>query len=173
MRFKLIVVAVLAALVVPAVALSVSGDQGRRLAGPFCIGKRSLKPLGTKIDARRAVLRAGVVRSVSANQACRPWENRKLGLAWSGPGGLAGAPGAPGAAGAAGAQGPRGLQGERGERGDRGPKGDTGAKGDKGDKGEPGTINGKTQILCISEGGNVKTEHCDPGHGTEIEVFVK
>lgn len=118
-------------------------DQGRRLAGPFCVGKRFLKPL----DGSRAtqnpvfkvsILRAGVVRSVARTQPCRAWEDRKLGLAW---------PQIPGPAGPAGATGPKGDTGAQGPKGDTGAKGDTGlqgipgtaaAKGDKGDTGATG-----------------------------------
>ena len=81
---KLLSAAVLVTvLVLVAAASGANTDQGRRLAGPFCVGKTFLKPLdgsrATNVPTFRiSILRAGVVRSVALNQKCRPWENRKV-----------------------------------------------------------------------------------------------
>jgi hypothetical protein len=123
-----------------------TADQGRRLAGPFCIGKRFLKPIQRNQQTitpalQLAILRAGVVRSVSVNEQCRPWENRKLGLAIPvqvGPAGPAGAVGAAGAQGPQGAAGAKGDKGEVGATGAAGAKGETGAAGAKGEAGATG-----------------------------------
>lgn len=68
MRKKLnyIVLATVAALIVSATALSASGDQGRRLTGPFCINAKT-----------------GAVRSVALLHTghCKPGELRRLGVA--------------------------------------------------------------------------------------------
>jgi hypothetical protein len=144
-------------------ASKATDDQGRRLAGPFCIGKSFLKPLDggratRQIRFQLAVLRAGAVRSVAKTQPCRPWENRKLGLAWpglpgtgTGPAGLQGPPGPAGAQGPPGPAGPKGDTGATGPAGPAGPstgvpgpagspgpKGDTGATGATGPKGDTG-----------------------------------
>lgn len=120
-------------------APQVQDDQGRRLAGPFCVGKRFLKPLdGTRATNspvfKISILRAGVVRSVARTQPCRAWEDRKLGLAW---------PQIPGPAGPAGAQGPQGLKGDTGAQGLQGIPGAVAAKGDKGDTGATGATGAK------------------------------
>ena len=68
-------------------APNIKNDQGRRLAGPFCIGKHFLDS-GVDVNIRptagpgrilraRAILRAGVVRSIAQKDKCRPWEDRK------------------------------------------------------------------------------------------------
>jgi hypothetical protein len=148
MRSRIVVVlsaatmALLAVLLVGVITASgapkVSTDKGRRLAGPLWGGKRFLKPLdggrvGGQISLRAAILRAGVVRSVAIGQPCRPWENRKLGLAVPDPDdfppGPAGPKGDTGAAGAKGATGAAGATGSPGATGASGSKGDTGAKG--------------------------------------------
>ena len=136
-------------------------DQGRRLAGPFCIGKSFLKPLEggrstREIRFQLAILRAGSVRSVARTQACRPWENRKLGLAFPATGtgagpkgdkgdtgaqGIQGPAGAVGATGATGATGPQGIPGPA--TGVPGPKGDTGATGAQGATGATGATGAK------------------------------
>ena len=162
-----------------AIIVSVAGasitqqqDKGRRLAGPFCVGKRFLKPLdGGRVTNHPvlglAVLRAGVVRSVAIGQPCRPWENRRVGLAipdpdpvQAGPKGDTGPAGPPGPHGAyagigdIGAQGPVGPAGPKGDTGaqgpqgppgngngtpgPQGPKGNTGATGPQGPKGDTG-----------------------------------
>ena len=116
---KLVSVGIVLAFAVTATgAPQVTEDQGRRLAGPFCIGKKFLRPL-TADQVRRvskrprnindvrlglAVLRAGAVRSVAKGDKCRPWENLKPGVA------VVGTPG------------PRGLKGDDGARGPAGAK---------------------------------------------------
>lgn len=171
----LLVAAVLAAVVLVGVASGATKDQGRRLAGPFCIGKRNLLPIGSQTSLR-AVLRAGVVRSVARTQPCRPWEDRKLGLAVSGPAGPAGPPGPPGPAGA-GARGETGATGAKGDKGAQGEKGDKGAKGDTGAAGKDGLGNGII-YACVSQGGslqlNVNGQPCDnAGHLPLKLVIVK
>ena len=146
-------------LIVVGTSGAANNDQGRRLAGPFCIGKANLKNLnGTlaglvragKTTRRAGILRAGAVRSVAKNQPCRPWEVRRNGLALpkipgpAGPAGKAGANGVNGAPGANGANGAAGVAGAVGATGSVGATGATGAtgavgpKGDKGDRGEKG-----------------------------------
>jgi hypothetical protein len=134
-KYLLVVAVVLVASIVAATAYATTQDQGRRLAGPFCVGKRSLQPLGAKIDARLAILRAGAVRSVAKTQACRPWEDRKLGLAW---------PGTPGATGPA---GPAGAQGAQGARGNDGAKGKDGLDGKDGKDGVG--LGDHTRWICV------------------------
>ena len=170
MRFKLVLLAIVLAVTIAIVstALGASGkgnDQGRRLTGPFCVGKTFLQPIdGTRLTTKpvfkAAILRAGVVRSVALTQPCRPWENRKLGLAIPdpdpvtpgpagpiGPVGPAGANGANGAVGPVGLTGPQGVPGPPGMQGPQGVQGIPGKdshcdchgdKGDKGDTGPPG-----------------------------------
>ena len=147
-----LVAAAVAALGVVAIssAQSNSGaDKGRRLAGPFCVGKTN------------AGKNAGVVRSIAVTQKCRGYEIRKMGLAVpdndsaavgvaagvTGEAGSTGPQGPKGDAGAAGAQGPKGdggaqglpgSAGPSGPKGDSGAKGDTGAQGPQGDRGEQG-----------------------------------
>ena len=137
---KWIVGLVLAALVVAGVAGATSSDQGRRLAGPFCVGKRYLQPIGARTQLQ-AILRAGVVRSVAVGQPCRPWEIRKLGLAVPripGPAGPKGDQGDKGNTGATGATGTTGVKGDTGATGAPGPKGDTGLTGATGATGPAG-----------------------------------
>ena len=190
MRTRLLLAAVILAALVASTAMAAStgpnaktaeADKGRRLAGPFCIGKHFLDS-GVDVNIRpttgpgrvlraRAILRAGVVRSIAQKDKCRPWEDRKLGLAVPripGPRGPAGppgpastVPGPPGPAGATGATGPTGPpgpaggppgpqgpagpagpKGDRGEAGPAGPKGDTGATGPAGPKGDKGEPGG-------------------------------
>jgi hypothetical protein len=164
MKKVFLAVLLLTVVMVVGIAGATTSDKGRRLAGPFCVGKRFLKPLsGARVTnnptLRLAVLRAGVVRSVSVNEQCRPWENREVGLAIpdvdplptpgatgpagpAGPAGPKGDTGATGAAGAKGATGDKGATGATGAPGLPGAKGATGEqgpKGDKGDTGSPGT----------------------------------
>jgi hypothetical protein len=85
-RWRARIAVALAALVVLAVvAGAAAGDQGRRLAGPFCVSTKT-----------------GVVRSVSARAKCHRREVRKTGLA------VPRIPGPPGPPGPAGPQGPPG-----------------------------------------------------------------
>lgn len=131
--------------VVAMTAGAASNDQGRRLAGPFCVGKKTLRNLeGNRLGVavggtteRRGILRAGVVRSVGVNQPCRPWENRKFGLALPQ---QAGSPGPQGERGPQGPQGPPGPAGNSGTgaQGPAGPQGLVGPKGDRGERGERG-----------------------------------
>jgi hypothetical protein len=143
------------ALVLVGTATTATQDKGRRLTGPFCIGKPYLRPLGAKgvpivpllpaitydsrlINAKVAVLRAGVVRSVGANKPCRPWETRRVGVAIPCKTltplkpdvycknveiGKQGAPGKDGATGAAGANGKDGANGANGGTGPAGASG--------------------------------------------------
>src|ERR1700747_1687805 len=130
-----------------------AADHGRRLAGPFCIGKPSLAPVKATTVFGHAVTvpRAGQVRSVAVGQQCRADENRRFGVAVPDPDNNgAGKAGPPGPAGPAGPKGDQGGQGPGGEKGPPAPpappgpagatgqKGDTGAKGDAGPAGPPG-----------------------------------
>ena len=180
----------------------VKNDQGRRLAGPFCIGKHFLDS-GVDVNLRptsgrgrvlraRAILRAGVVRSIAKKDKCRPWEDRKLGLAVpripgprgpAGPAGPAGAQGPPGQAGGPtgpagppGPQGPAGVAGPVGPAGPAGAKGDTGAQGPKGDAG-PGD---GTRWLCyngnpgggVNDGGTGNLPSCPNGSKLAYKVVT-
>jgi Collagen triple helix repeat (20 copies) len=189
-RVVLILVAVLLSAVLLGSAWGASADQGRRLAGPFCVGKRDLKPLeGNRIvrtnqaTRLRAILRAGAVRSVAVGQACRPWENRKLGLALPksttpGPQGDRGPAGPQGERGVAGAVGAAGATGPAGPKGDSGATGPQGLVGPAGPPGRDGTgLGDHTTKLCISEGNNVKFGGpdgalCDLGHDFILTVVV-
>jgi Collagen triple helix repeat (20 copies) len=130
------------------IAVAAPNDQGRRLAGPFCVGKANLNNLeGTRTglnvgrtSERFGILRAGVVRSVAVKQACRPWEVRKLGLAL------------PQIALPPGVQGPQGPPGPPGPPGPRGPAGPAGPQGPKGDPGPPGPpATNPTLTLCVTK----------------------
>jgi Collagen triple helix repeat (20 copies) len=143
MKQKVIVLAaaVMAALGVVAISAAqshVAQDKGRRLSGPFCVGKPN------------AGKNAGVVRSIAKTQKCRSYELRKYGVAIADnddspvgvAAGVSGATGPQGPKGATGATGPAGSQGPKGDTGAtgaQGPKGDTGATGPAGPKGEAGT----------------------------------
>lgn len=121
------------------------GDQGRRLAGPFCVGKPTLSPFWVN---GKKVSRAGVVRSVSVGQECQETELRKFGVAVPCPTltkadpstclPSKGVPGSPGAKGDAGATGPKGDAGVAGAAGAKGDTGATGAPGTLGQAGTPG-----------------------------------
>lgn len=190
MKWYAVLLATVLGVVVVGTVSAAPSDQGRRLAGPFCVGKRSLKPLeGDRrgialkgFTARRAILRAGAVRSIAVGQKCFPWEIRRLGLQVrgpagpAGPAGQAGARGPAGDKGATGAAGPQGPPGSGGS-GSQGPKGDTGAAGPPGPKGDTGSsgaagtpgaqgvpgppgpgggLGDHIAILCITMGNNVK-----------------
>ena len=163
---------ILVALLAAGVAGATTSDKGRRLAGPFCVGKRFLKPLdggrtSGAITLRAAILRAGVVRSVAAGQPCRPWEDRKLGLAVPdidqpsiGDQGPQGPPGPPGPAGKDGINGEPGI-GFQGPAGPAGAAGATGPAGPPGPQGPPGKDGGsggcnchfKTITVCVLDSG--------------------
>jgi hypothetical protein len=139
----LLLAAVSLTVVVVGGATGATSDQGRRLAGPFCIGKRFLKPLErgaqtTSPVLQLAILRAGVVRSVARDEPCRAWENRRPGLAVSGPAGPQGPQGPPGLTGGPGGQGPAGAAGAKGETGAKGATGEKGATGATGPRGYDG-----------------------------------
>ena len=158
------------ALAASAVAGATSSDQGRRLTGPICVGKRDLKPLhvaGVKIS------RAGVMRSVSIYEQCQKTEVRKFGVGLPG---LKGDPGAPGAAGPAGPKGDKGDTGATGAQGEKGDKGDTGSQGVPGPKGDPGApgasgLGNGYRWLCFdgntghgaADGGNGSSPDCNNG----------
>ncbi len=168
-RLIALAIVIVAALVVVGFSQAYGSDQGRRLSGPFCVGKTN------------AGKDAGVVRSVAASQVCRSYEIRKFGVAvpcstltpsptsacTTGVG-----------SGKAGADGSQGAQGEKGEKGDTGVTGATGPAGATGPKGDPGGLpDGVGYVtLCISNGGNVKAEigkhDCDPGHDKVLAITV-
>src|SRR6185437_13841127 len=115
---KLIVLASagMAALCVVAISSAQSShvsnkDKGRRLSGPFCVGKHN------------AGKNAGVVRSIAATQKCRSYEIRKFGIAVPDADdnvvgvatGVSSTPGPKGDTGAAGATGAAGPQGPKGD----------------------------------------------------------
>jgi hypothetical protein len=166
---KLIVLGLAALLTSVGVAGAQSNDQGRRLAGPFCIGKTTVSPLRLKNIYGQTVTvpRAGIVRSIGIDQKCNGNENRRFGVPVAsgagargdsgpiGPQGSAGATGAKGASGATGdtgatgAQGPAGADGAQGQQGETGPagaKGDTGATGAQGSAGADGAPGAKGDI---------------------------
>lgn len=146
---KLIVLVLAALLTTVGVAGATSKDQGRRLAGPFCIGKTSVSPLKVKniFGQTVTVPRAGIVRSIGTGMKCNANENRRFGVpvkGGAGPKGDSGPIGPQGAAGPAGANGATGTAGQTGAKGDtgatgaQGAKGDTGATGAQGPKGDKG-----------------------------------
>ena len=74
MRFVLVVMSALLVLIVAGTTGAANNDQGRRLAGPFCVGKANLNNLegkrtglsAGKTTQRFGILRAGAVRSVAS-----------------------------------------------------------------------------------------------------------
>lgn len=90
------------------IATAASGDQGRRLSGPFCIDGKS-----------------GVVRSVALLHTgkCRKGEVRRVGVGDPLPTVVNGTDGAVGATGATGATGPKGDKGDTGATGPAGVPG--------------------------------------------------
>src|SRR5438874_12221560 len=149
---KLLVLVIAVLLTSVGVAGAQSNDQGRRLAGPFCIGKTTVSPLRLKNIYGQTVTvpRAGIVRSIGITQKCNANENRRLGVPTAGSGGAkgdsgpigpqgsAGPAGAKGDTGATGAQGPAGAKGETGATGAEGATGADGAQGLTGDAGATG-----------------------------------
>jgi len=97
-RFLAVTAAAVAALAVAGLGLAASGDQGRRITGPICVGKPNAGAL------------AGTMRSVARTQPCRSYEIRKLGVAAPDDD----PPATPGPAGATGPQGPPGPAGSNG-----------------------------------------------------------
>src|SRR6185369_3058757 len=83
---KLILLVLAALLTSVGVAGAQSSDQGRRLAGPCCIGKTTVSPLRLKniFGQTVTVPRAGIVRSIGVGQKCNANENRRLGVPVSG-----------------------------------------------------------------------------------------
>ncbi len=198
-KVVVLMAAVLAALGVVAISAAQSShglnkDKGRRLSGPFCVGKNN------------AGKNAGVVRSIAATQKCRSYEIRKFGVAvtdddggvvgvaagvagGTGATGPQGAKGDRGATGAAGSQGAKGDTGATGAAGPQGPKGDTGATGAPGQQGAtgpqgpvgPAGTNGPgngTIKVCVSNGGtlqmDVNGQPCDnQGHQPITLVVVQ
>jgi hypothetical protein len=159
------IVAVIAALMLVGIASGASSDQGKRLAGPFCVGKANLLPVYVK---GVKVIRAGAVRSVAVTEQCQSTENREFGQADNDEATEGGT---------AGPVGPAGPAGPKGDKGDTGATGAQGEKGDKGDAGEGGQGLG-TLFLCTNEhGGSVKVatdkHDCDPGHDTIYEIDGK
>ena len=185
-----LVAASLAALGVVAISAAqttrgVNHDKGRRLSGPFCVGKPN------------AGKNAGVVRSIAKTQKCRSYELRKYGVAVPDDdntgvaAGLAGATGPAGAKGDTGAAGPQGAKGDTGATGPAGAKGDTGATGAPGPKGDTGATgprgpagpagaaglgNGTIQV-CVSGGGtlqmDVNGQPCDNQGHQPITLVVQ
>lgn len=210
MKWLSAVLAVIVTVIVASVASASPADQGRRLAGPFCVGKAGLKNLEVTRQGVRArpttrrfgILRAGVVRSIAKTQKCRPWENRRLGLAVSGSRGPAGERGPAGAIGPQGPQGPAGTgtgaQGPAGPAGATGPAGPAGATGAAGPAGPAGTAGAVGAVgpqgaqgppglgglgdhivpLCLNlNGGDLKYggpegADCDPGHPDRLRVVI-
>lgn len=126
--------------------------------GPWCVSKSS-----------------GVMRAVRAAQPCRKGEvrigHKRIPLdPVPGPRGARGAAGAPGLQGAPGPQGPKGDTGATGPQGPQGPAGPAGPAGPQGAPGISG-VPGQVHDFCVSPGGNVKYGHCDPGHGTTLELY--
>jgi hypothetical protein len=157
------------ALVIVATATGASSDQGRRLAGPFCVGKAGLQPVWAKNEGGKFVklTRAGVVRSVSFGEKCQSDEIPKVGVAIPDNDPTAPqAPTAPGAKGEKGDKGDTGATGAAGAKGDTGAQGATGATGPAGPAGKDGkdgTVTG-TIPVCASNGGNLKLCGGDNGH---------
>lgn len=197
-----IVIAVVLALAVVGVASGASADKGRRLAGPFCVGKANLTPFFVKKVGW--VSRAGVVRSVAVTEKCQRTEIRKFGVAVPdpdenggvtvagpvGPQGPQGAQGPTGKTGAAGKDGAQGATGETGAQGEQGPKGDTGATGETGAAGPAGPqgpagpagkdgadgLGNGVIYACVSHGGSlqldVNGQPCDNEGHLPIKLVV-
>lgn len=155
-RFCVYLAACLAALLVFG-AVASAGEQGRRLAGPFCITKAT-----------------GVVHAIAASHKCKPGEIRKVGLA------VKGTPGPPGPAGPAGVQGPVGNTGPQGPPGatGRGTQGEPGKQGPAGPPGPAGSVTGLSAgVLCVSNGNSVKWggtdgSLCNRGHDLLVRIAV-
>jgi hypothetical protein len=155
---------------------SSNGDQGRRLAGPFCVGKPNLAPV---VVGGKKVSRAGAVRSISITERCQSTEIRKFGVA---------VPdidsNAPGQKGEAGPVGPAGPAGAKGDKGDTGAPGADGAQGPQGAPGPPGPAGQDEDALgsvwvCadgntghgLAFGGTGSEPDCN--HGTKIAYLLE
>lgn len=207
MSRKAVLILAIAVFGVVAAAASAATGHGvatigtKRLAGPFCINKKT-----------------GVVRSVAVKTPCRKGEIRKLGVPVNGGLGLAGAQGPSGPAGPAGATGPAGPSGQTGSagangangtdgaagaQGPAGPQGAAGAQGPKGENGAPGAdgkdgavgpqgpagpagpqgpagpagqngtngLGNGTLTICIDGNGGINAAPCN-GNQTPVEVVV-
>ncbi len=117
---KIVFLALAVFIATTAVAAASVSDKGRRLAGPFCVGKANAAPL---VVGGITVPRAGVVRSVAYKQSCRTWEVPKTGLAIPVQVGPKGDKGDKGATGSQGAPGPQGAAGANGTDGKDGKDG--------------------------------------------------
>lgn len=177
MKKHLTVFIALAALILIPTALSSSTDQGRRLAGPFCIGKTTVSPLQVKnvFGQTVTVPRAGIVRSISIGQKCNDNENRRFGQPDNDVDSVAGPQGPKGDTGARGPKGDTGEQGPKGDTGEQGPQGETGPQGPKGDPGESNISD--FVYACVSNGGtvqlNVNGHPCGENQGhTQIKLAV-
>jgi hypothetical protein len=167
MKKYVITLFVLLALFGASFAGATSSDQGRRLAGPFCVGKAWVKPLhvgGNKIS------RAGVVRSVALTEKCQVTEIRKVGLAVPDPDEAS-----PGTPKGTPAPGP-GTAGPAGPKGDKGDTGSQGVAGKDGKNGKDGLGDGFV-YACVSNGGsvqlNVNGQPCGDNQGhTQIKLVV-
>lgn len=199
MRLVVVAMSALLLLIVVGSSGAVSNDQGRRLAGPFCVGKANLNNLegsrsgvrSGKTTRRFGILRAGAVRSVAVTQPCRSWEIRKFGLALPkvpgvpgpagerGPAGPAGPPGPVGPAGPAGGGG-----GSVGPAGPAGPAGAVGPAGPVGPKGADGSgLGDHTRWVCVNstedggkplfDGGTGLTPDCKPGAKSAFKVVTQ
>lgn len=186
MKRNFFIVTIVLALAIVGIASGASSDQGRRLAGPFCVGKANLSPFYAK--GTGWISRAGVVRSVSVTEQCQRTEIRKFGVAVpdvdkDGPT-VAGPQGPKGDTGAAGKDGTSititstekteggttvtfsdgtsifVADGAPGPKGDKGDKGDTGSSGGGDDDGDVQ----QGLAVCASNGGNLKLCGGDNGH---------
>lgn len=146
--FVIIAFAALIAVGIATSASSTSQDQGRRLAGPFCVNKntgvvRSVAEVPFQKCLAGEVRKVGVAipcptLTKAPNHTCGPSSGPKGAKGDKGSAGEKGATGATGAVGPAGTAGPVGATGATGAQGPTGVKGDTGATGAKGDTGATG-----------------------------------
>lgn len=136
-----IVASIVAVLTVTTVVTAATGpgDQGRRLAGPFCVGKFNLAPVW--VSGKR-ISRAGVVRSISVSEKCQDTEIRKFGVAIPCPTLTSADPSTclPSSNPVAGAPGANGSNGTNGSDGASGKDGKDGAKGEQGIPGVAGSV---------------------------------
>lgn len=145
-RISIILASFLLAIGIVAGANGAQSDQGKRLAGPFCINKTT-----------------GIVKSVAfrRNPECGANEVRKTGVAGlagpqgvagpAGPQGLTGGPGSQGPVGPAGAAGPAGPQGETGATGAAGPAGSSGVTNLESDGPYPGREDSQNNLQNLGD----------------------